>query len=233
MNVSFGTQIEAAATAHHLDPRLLAAIAAQESGGPGANSGRNVIGDGGHGHGIFQIDDRSWGFARTAAAMDPGKNAEMAATILEDNLHRYGGDLRAALSAYNSGSPTATGTKTTWGDGSVLGYADSVLRHYGAISRGVPRVSGTAAAPMVHESSLVERVLASLRAIENSRAFGASTQSMLFGSAIATPATQPPPLMTWAQVAAAGQQDGADADRTMAELIDTGDVFANESDDDP
>ncbi len=233
MNVSFGTQIEAAATAHHLDPRLLAAIAAQETGGPGANSGRNVVGDGGHGHGIFQIDDRSWGFARTAAAMDPGKNAEMAATILEDNLHRYGGDLRAALSAYNSGSPTAAGTKTTWGDKRVLGYADSVLRHYGAIAHGVPPVSATATAPTLHESSLVERVLASLRASENSPAFGASAQNMLFGSAVGAPATQPPPLMTWAQVAAAGQRDGADADRRMAEIIDTGDVFANDNNGDP
>ena len=35
-----------------------------------------------------------------------------------------------ALSAYNTGSPTATGTKTRWADGSDLAYADSVMRHY-------------------------------------------------------------------------------------------------------
>ena len=37
--------------------------------------------------------------------------------------------MHAALSAYNTGSPTSTGTVTTWADGSQLGYADSVMRH--------------------------------------------------------------------------------------------------------
>ncbi|MBV9646038.1 MAG: hypothetical protein JO043_01070, partial [Candidatus Eremiobacteraeota bacterium] len=63
--VRFGAQIEAAARAHKLDPRFLAAVAAQETGGPGANSGNNVVGDGGHGHGLFQIDDRWHSFARS------------------------------------------------------------------------------------------------------------------------------------------------------------------------
>jgi Transglycosylase SLT domain len=130
LNVAFGPEIAAAATRHHLDPRLLAAVAAQETGGPGADSGRNVVGDGGHGHGVFQIDDRWHAFARSPAAMDPGRNADYAAGLLETNLGRYGGDVRAALSAYNAGSPHATGTTTDWGDGRPVGYADSVLRHY-------------------------------------------------------------------------------------------------------
>jgi len=129
-NVSYAPQIEAAARRHNLDPRLLAAVAAQETGGPGTNSGRNVIGDGGHGRGLFQIDDRFHVFARTAAAMDPAANADYAAGMISDNLKRYGGNMRAALSAYNAGDPNATGTKTEWGDGKVLGYADSVMRHY-------------------------------------------------------------------------------------------------------
>lgn len=130
MNVSFAPQIEAAAKRHGLDPRLLAAVAAQETGGPGSNSGRNVVGDGGHGHGVFQIDDRYHAFARSPQAMDPGANADYAADMIAGNLKRYGGNVRAALSAYNAGDPNATGTKTQWGDGKVLGYADSVLRHY-------------------------------------------------------------------------------------------------------
>ena len=133
LTVAYGSQIEAAATRHHLDPRLLAAVAAQETGGPGADSGRNVVGDGGHGRGLFQIDDRWHAFARTPAAMDPARNADYAAGMLESNLHRYG-DLRSALSAYNAGSPNATGTRTDWGDGSPLGYADSVFRHYARLS---------------------------------------------------------------------------------------------------
>jgi hypothetical protein len=130
ITVAFGAQIAAAATRHHLDPRLLAAVAAQETGGPGSDSGRNIVGDGGHGHGVFQIDDRWHAFARSGAAMDPASNADYAAGMLQSNLHRYGGDVRAALSAYNSGSPTAAGTRTDWGDGRPLSYADSVFRHY-------------------------------------------------------------------------------------------------------
>jgi hypothetical protein len=132
--VAYGTAIATAAARHNLDPYLLAAVAAQETGGPGADSGRNVLGDGGHGHGLFQIDDRWHPFARSSAAMDPAANADYAAGLLADNLRRYGGDVRAALSAYNGGSPTATGTTTDWGDGKTLSYADSVLRHYDRLS---------------------------------------------------------------------------------------------------
>lgn len=131
--ISFGSEIASAARAHRIEPALLAAVAAQETGGPDSNSGRNITGDEGHGHGVFQIDDRCHAFARTPAAADPARNADYAAGMLRGLIDRYGGDVRKALSAYNSGSPTAPGTVTTWGDGSRLGYADSVLRHYAAI----------------------------------------------------------------------------------------------------
>lgn len=144
--VAFAPEIAAAARRHELDPELLAAVAAQETGGPGSNSGRNVVGDDGHGHGIFQIDDRWHTFARTPEAMDPDRNADYAAGMLSSLLSRYGGDVHAALSAYNAGSPTATGTRTQWGDGQDLGYADSVLQHYARLTGGAtPR--GAAAAP--------------------------------------------------------------------------------------
>jgi hypothetical protein len=136
LSVAFGPQITAAATRHNLQPRLLAAVAAQETGGPGSDSGRNIVGDQGHGHGVFQIDDRWHAFARTPAAMDPAKNADYAAGMIASNLERYGGDVHKALSAYNAGSPTATGTKTDWGDGQPIGYADSVLRHYARLAGG-------------------------------------------------------------------------------------------------
>jgi hypothetical protein len=144
ITVAFGTQIAVAATRHHLEPRLLAAVAAQETGGPGSDSGRNIVGDGGHGHGLFQIDDRWHAFARNPAAMDPARNAEYAAGLLESNLRRYGGDVRAALSAYNAGSPTAAGTRTDWGDGKPLAYADSVFRHYARLG-GDPAGAGAGA----------------------------------------------------------------------------------------
>jgi hypothetical protein len=128
--VAFAPQIAQAAARHGLDPTLLAAVAAQETGGPGSNAGANIVGDGGHGHGVFQIDDRWHTFAKGAAAMDPAKNADYAASMISGLLAQYGGNIHKALSAYNAGSPNATGTTTRWQDGSVLGYADSVLRHY-------------------------------------------------------------------------------------------------------
>ena len=131
--VAFAREIESAASRHGLDARLLAAVAAQETGGPGSNSGSNVIGDGGHGHGLFQIDDRYHPFARSAACMNPAANADYAAGLLASLLHRFGGNVHRALSAYNAGAPDAQGTVTTWADGERLGYADSVMRHYAAL----------------------------------------------------------------------------------------------------
>src|SRR5579875_1111867 len=101
--VAYAPEIASAARRHGLDPNLLAAVAAQETGGPDSNAGRNVVGDGGHGHGLFQIDDRWHAFAATPAAMEPAQNADYAASMLSGLLKEYGGNVREALSAYNSG----------------------------------------------------------------------------------------------------------------------------------
>ncbi len=151
LTVAYGTQISAAATRHNLDPRLLAAVAAQETGGPSSDSGRNIVGDGGHGHGLFQIDDRWHAFARTPGAMDPARNAEYAAGMIGSNVQKYG-SVRAALAAYNSGSPTATGTLTDWGDGRPVGYADSVLRHYARLG-GQTSAAPASATPDVRDAA--------------------------------------------------------------------------------
>ncbi len=137
--VNYALEIASAAAKYGVDPALLAAVAAQETGGPGVNGGRNEVGDGGHGHGLFQIDDRWHDFAKTAAAMDPAQNADYAAGMLSGLLRRYGGNVREALSAYNAGSPAAEGTSTTWADGQTLDYADSVLRHYQQLGQSVPQ----------------------------------------------------------------------------------------------
>ncbi|HET9095720.1 MAG TPA: transglycosylase SLT domain-containing protein [Candidatus Baltobacteraceae bacterium] len=137
--VAFAPEIARAAAKYGLDPVLLAAVAAQETGGPGSNAGRNILGDGGHGHGVFQIDDRFHGFARSAAAMDPAANADYAARMIAGLLKHYGGDVREALSAYNAGSPNARGAVTAWQDGRQLGYADSVLRHYASLAGETPQ----------------------------------------------------------------------------------------------
>jgi soluble lytic murein transglycosylase-like protein len=142
--VAFASEIAGAARRHGLDPELLAAVAAQETGGPGANAGRNVVGDGGHARGLFQIDDRWHAFATTPAAMEPAKNADYAAGMLSGLLASYGGNVRKALSAYNAGSPTAEGTKTRWSDGRDLSYADSVLRHYAQLTGESPHAAAIA-----------------------------------------------------------------------------------------
>lgn len=159
--VAFAPQIAAAARRHGLDPELLAAVAAQETGGPDANAGRNVVGDGGHGHGIFQIDDRWHAFASTGGAMNPAKNADYAAGMLSGLLKRYGGNVHEALSAYNAGSPTATGTRTRWSDGSDLAYADSVMRHYERLTGEPPAAAQSAA---VEESGITVASVGALQA---------------------------------------------------------------------
>jgi hypothetical protein len=208
-SVRYGPEITAAASAYGLDPRLLAAVAAQETGGPGSNSGRNITGDGGHGHGVFQIDDRSWSFAKTPAAMNPAQNAKMAASILSDDLKRNGGDVRAALSDYNTGSPTATGTQTTWGDGATLGYADSVLRHYDDLA-GTSSAGASTASTAADLAAEQPETSASVGALAD---YGASLPPLTatFSPAPATPYTS------------AGQQAadavGAQADKSLASLV--------------
>jgi hypothetical protein len=186
--VGYAPEIARAARQNGLDPDLLAAVAAQETGGPGSNSGRNVVGDGGHGRGIFQIDDRWHSFASTPSAMDPARNADYAAGMLSGLLKRYGGNVHAALSAYNSGSPTATGTKTRWADGSDLGYADSVLRHYRQLT----------GSPVLPDSAQAAAVAESPAEVASVGALGAAAQR--YPTPVALPA---PPLPAFASPGAA------------------------------
>src|SRR5271166_496635 len=152
--IRFGPEIAGAARAHGLDPTLLAAVAAQETGGPGSNSGTNITGDGGHGHGLFQIDDRYHAFASTPAAMQPGANANYAAGMLANLLQQNGGNVRAALSAYNAGSPSAEGTVTSWPGGQQLGYADSVMQHYATIQQATQQAVDDAPAAVAGTNAL-------------------------------------------------------------------------------
>jgi len=238
-SIRYGAQIVSAAAAHHLDPQLLAAVAAQETGGPGASSGSNIVGDSGHGHGVFQIDDRTWDFAKTSAAMDPQQNANFAAGILADNLQRYGGNVKMALSAYNAGSPSATGTTTTWGDGKTLGYADSVLKHYDALgSSTTEQLTAESGA----NSADVNTLLHAFSSLSNGTASGSTSSSTASSAALAQTIAQAPlisatnsgtltPARSWSQLGSQGQQPGQNADSAMVSLMDQGDVFASDGDD--
>lgn len=244
--IRFGADIAAAAAAHHLDPALLAAVAAQETGGPGSDSGRNVVGDGGHGHGLFQIDDRSWAFARSPAAMNPAKNADVAATLLADNLRRYGGNVQRALTAYNAGAPDVPGTKTTWGDGATLAYAASVMRHYASIvayerpgvladrADTTARIDAPASLGALHPGAppLAQAIPAvpSGPTVPGGPNVRAST---------ATPGVAPRPALSPAAAgvptgsqASAAQATGAQADYELAALLDRDDIFGQPDGDD-
>ncbi len=130
--VDYRDEIDRAARHHGIDPLLLAAQAAQESGGPGAVSGRNVLQSNGHGHGLFQIDPAG-GYGPWLEAHHDGlsviENAEKAASIDAANLRRYG-STHAMLTAFNAGHDSdAASNVTTWPDGRRLHYAASVERH--------------------------------------------------------------------------------------------------------
>ena len=72
---------------------------------------RNIVGDGGHGHGIMQIDDRSFpDFTNSSRALDPRQNILKGGEVLNGKrlfLSRNGvsGDLlsRGSIAAYNGG----------------------------------------------------------------------------------------------------------------------------------
>ncbi len=84
---------------------LLLAIASRES------NIQNILGDGGHGRGIMQIDDRSFpDFANSGRWRDPRQNILMGARVLSGKRrfltqNGVGGALltRASVAAYNSG----------------------------------------------------------------------------------------------------------------------------------
>lgn len=92
-------QVQAAAKKYNLDPALIFAVMSRESGG------KNIRGDAGHGRGLMQIDDRSWGpwLASHQGGMDPASNIMKGAEILRANLDQFKGNTKAALAAYNAG----------------------------------------------------------------------------------------------------------------------------------
>lgn len=92
-----------AAKAHGLDPWVLAGVIGRESGF-GLYLDADGLGDGGHGHGLSQIDDRTWGaWLEANDWKDPRTNIMKGAEILAMELQRFGGNLEAALAAYNAG----------------------------------------------------------------------------------------------------------------------------------
>ena len=126
----------AAERAEGLPPRMLFALASQET------DMNDVVGDGGHGRGLFQIDDRWHGaFLGQHGAAGPGRTppvapaARYAAKLVRGNLE-YGRRkgvrrehlLKYAASAYNAGQTGALNGYAATGDSD----ANTTGGNYGA-----------------------------------------------------------------------------------------------------
>lgn len=119
-------KFQLAASMFHLPPALLAAIASRESRG-GAVLDSNGEGDGGHGFGIMQVDDRSHSIARDDGPAGQS-HINQATGILQSTLktvtQKFPGlseveQLEMAVSRYNGGKglkPPNSDTGTTGGD---------------------------------------------------------------------------------------------------------------------
>jgi spore coat assembly protein SafA len=96
---NYQDEIMASSQKYNVPPEIITAVISRET------NGRNIIGDGGHGHGLMQIDDRYHGsFLRNNHnGLDPATNIDYGTSIIRDNLNRYNGDFRKALAAYNAG----------------------------------------------------------------------------------------------------------------------------------
>lgn len=147
----YASTILAVAEETGVDPFLIAAVGQRESRWGQALDAEGR-GDNGHGHGIMQIDDRTWGsWLASNEWWDPYTNVKKGAEILASNLSYFegrglaGDDLvRAAAAGYNAGPGrvwsdlTSTGnpdTRTAHGN-----YGSSVL----AMSQGYESSFGIA-----------------------------------------------------------------------------------------
>jgi LysM repeat protein len=95
----YQNDIMAASKKYGIPPQIITGVMSRET------NGQNEIGDGGHGRGLMQIDDRSHGawLASHDNGLDPASNIDYGTSILKSNLDYFHGDMTKALAAYNAG----------------------------------------------------------------------------------------------------------------------------------
>ncbi|HXX36609.1 MAG TPA: transglycosylase SLT domain-containing protein [bacterium] len=113
-NIPYADLINRTATAHNVNPAVVAAVVAAESGfNAGARSRRGA-------YGLMQVLPTTWrdiGAGASCAPQtarltippcmeDPGANLDVGTTYLERLIHRFNGNLLLALAAYNAGAET-------------------------------------------------------------------------------------------------------------------------------
>lgn len=92
-----GAMLEAAARRHALDPELVRAVVAVESGfHPGAVSNKGA-------QGLMQLMPATARSLGVKDAFDPADNLDGGSRHLRALIDRYGGDVKRALAAYNAG----------------------------------------------------------------------------------------------------------------------------------
>lgn len=161
---TYDTHIINASKQYGLDPRVMQAIGMQESGlGSGGNynpqTGRDR--DSNQGVSPWQLDPAS-GLPKNVldrAAKDPAYAARLSAEMMHRNLRSTNGNLREALSMYNSGSRTSP---------QGLAYADSVISR---MERDEPLINHpTLITKLTHDVASVQRQLSHGKPIGNALA---------------------------------------------------------------
>jgi hypothetical protein len=90
---------------------------------------KDEIGDGGHGHGVWQLDDRDHVIP---SPFPVAEQAQTAAEMLARYLQATGGNVLVAANIYNSGQPFTSGTANQNYGPDVLGRMQAIQVHYSA-----------------------------------------------------------------------------------------------------
>lgn len=139
------TQIQDTAARYGVDPALVSAVIGQESGfNPQAYRAEPAIGDASRGlMQVLQRTAQALGYTGTPDGLfDPATSIDLGTHLLADNLARSGGNVAAAVSAYNGGwrpwlgfgapaptNMTVGGRAVQAGEYANQPYVDAVLRN--------------------------------------------------------------------------------------------------------
>ncbi len=129
----FRSFIRSAAHRHGIDPHLVEAIIAVESDfNPGAVSPKGAIG-------LMQLMPETADRYAVHNPFDPLQNIAGGIQYLRDLIHRFQGDLRAALAAYNAGETAVTKFQGIPPYRETRAYVKKVLQRYHGPTALLPR----------------------------------------------------------------------------------------------